>query len=197
MRLDWDDFYRTGRHQQAWEWDGPSPELEDFLATHPPGPGQAALDVGGGSGQDAVHLARVGWRAAGVDVSAEALALARQRSTREGVSVAWHQADVLALPFPDASFHLVTDRGCFHHIPDAQRDAYAREVARVLAPGGTLLLRGCRLRKLPFFPLSPECLQQHFPGHLFQLQSTAQIDLKTNAGILPALLCRLVRKESP
>lgn len=195
MMLDWDEFYRSGRHRQAWELNEPSPELAAYLAAHPARPGQAALDIGCGTGQDAVALAAAGWRAVGVDVSVEALALARRRSAQYGVQVDWHQADATNLPFAPAVFQLVVDRGCFHHVPDGQRAAYAQEAARVLAVDGVLLLRGCRARRLPFVPLTAEAVRRYFTARLFHLDSIAEIDLQAGTGTLPGLLCRLVRRN--
>lgn len=195
MMLNWDEFYRSGRHQQAWELHEPSPELAAYLAAHPARPGQAALDIGCGTGQDAVALAAAGWRAVGIDVSAEALGVARRRSAQYGVQVDWHQADATNLPFASAAFQLVVDRGCFHHIPDGQRAAYAQEAARVLAVGGVLLLRGCRVRRLPFVPLTAEAVRKYFAARLFHLDSIAELDLQAGTGTLPGLLCRLLRRN--
>jgi SAM-dependent methyltransferase len=53
------------------------------------------------------------------------------------------QADVRQLPFPQDSFDVVLDRGCFHYLQAADRPGYATEVERVLRPDGRFLLRAC------------------------------------------------------
>lgn len=99
-----------------------------------------AVDVGCGTGEDARWLARAGFETVGVDLSATALRIARER-TQPGTSVAWRVGDVTALPAEDASCVLVTDRGCLHHVASRDLPAYVSEVARVLAPGGAWLIR--------------------------------------------------------
>jgi SAM-dependent methyltransferase len=105
-------------------------------AALPHGLGQHAriLDAGCGTGRNLLHLAPRG-RAYGVDISPEALRFCRQR----GVSVA--RASLLALPFGDASFDLVTAFDVLYHrwVEDDLRAI--RELARVLRPGGLLLVR--------------------------------------------------------
>jgi SAM-dependent methyltransferase len=58
--------------------------------------------------------------------------------------VDWREGSVLELPFGEASIHFAQDRGCFHHVPDAERERYASELARVLVPGARFLLSGGR-----------------------------------------------------
>jgi len=92
------------------------------------------LDAGCGTGANLLHLARHG-RACGVDISPDAL----RRSRERGASVA--RASLLALPFGDASFDLVTAFDVLYHrwVEDDARAV--RELARVLRPGGLLLVR--------------------------------------------------------
>jgi SAM-dependent methyltransferase len=99
------------------------------------------LDAGCGAGRNVEHFAREG-RAVGVDLSPEALAFCRDR----GVAAA--RASVLALPFADRSFDLVTSFDVLYHrwIAD-DREAVA-ELARVLRPGGLLLVRVPALKAL-------------------------------------------------
>src|ERR1039457_3620765 len=52
-------------------------------------------------------------------------------------------ADVTSLPVRAGSADLLLDRGCFHYLPAGSRGDYAEEAARVLRPGGRLLLRMC------------------------------------------------------
>jgi SAM-dependent methyltransferase len=103
-------------------------------------PGDAALDLGCGAGFDAfVAASAVGptGRVAGVDLSLEMLAVAESGRAAAGLSnVEFRQADVEALPFPDASFDVALSNGVLNLIPD--KPAALREVFRVLRPGGQL-----------------------------------------------------------
>ncbi len=77
---DWDAAYRNGRHERSWSLDCGSPELIEYLNTSMLREGQAALDLGCGIGSDCIALARAGYAVTGVDISAEALRIAKERS---------------------------------------------------------------------------------------------------------------------
>ena len=98
------------------------------------------LDLGCGTGTNDLWLSRRGFDVSGVDVAPTAIAIATERARRAGVAVDLRVASVDRLPFPNARFTYALDTGCFHSIPLRQRRRYAREVARVLRPGGRLLL---------------------------------------------------------
>jgi SAM-dependent methyltransferase len=100
-----------------------------------------ALDAGCGTGRNVAELAREG-PAVGVDLSPEALAFCRQR----GVAAA--RASVLALPFADRSFDLVTSFDVLYHRWIADDRAAVAELVRVLRPGGLLLVRVPALKAL-------------------------------------------------
>ena len=104
------------------------------------GEGEAVLDLGCGAGFDAFVAAElVGreGRVAGIDLSPEMLAVAESGRAAAGLSnVEFRQADVEALPFPDASFDVAMSNGVLNLIPD--KPAALREVFRVLKPGGRL-----------------------------------------------------------
>lgn len=93
-----------------------------------------ALDLCCGTGRTAALLRDAGHAVVGLDRSADQLRLARRR---HGPLV---RGDAAALPFADAVFTLVTAMWITTDVDDVT--AVLREVARVLAPGGTLLLHG-------------------------------------------------------
>jgi SAM-dependent methyltransferase len=99
------------------------------------------LDSGCGTGSILGHLSARG-RAVGVDLSPDAARLARAR----GAAVA--RAELLALPFADDTFDCVTSFDVIYHRWVADDAAAVREMARVLRPGGLLLLRVPALKML-------------------------------------------------
>ena len=105
--------------------------LDQTIGQHP---SMSILDAGCGTGAVMAYLAQYG-QATGFDFSAEALRFSRQRGHQ---SLA--QASVIDLPYADSSFDLVTsfDVICEIGVDDEQA---LHEFARVLKPGGWLLLR--------------------------------------------------------
>ena len=111
--------------------------------------GQELLDVGCGGGHLLVYAAgmRPDLRVTGLDLSREQVARAKRRLAHVSSRASVRQGSVLDLPFADGSFDVVTSVGSIKHWPDQARGL--AECARVLAPGGRLLIveadRGCRL----------------------------------------------------
>jgi SAM-dependent methyltransferase len=99
------------------------------------------LDAGCGSGYNLVVLAGLG-RALGVDLSPDALAFCRERG------VVALRASVLGLPFRDQAFEAVTSFDVIYHAWVGDDRAAVAEMARVLRPGGVLLVRVPALRAL-------------------------------------------------
>ena len=97
------------------------------------------LDVGSGAGQIAAHLLKYADADAQItccDLSAEMLRRARTRL--KSTSPSFVTADIVRLPFADASFDCVTCGYVLEHLPDARTGL--AELARVMAPGGRMLL---------------------------------------------------------
>lgn len=107
-------------------------------------PGESLLDVGCGTGGVTIpgkqHVGP-GGKAAGIDPSPEMIAVAQQKALRKGLEIDFRVGVIEALPFPDASFDVVTASLMIHHLPsdELQRSGFA-EIYRVLKPGGRLLI---------------------------------------------------------
>jgi SAM-dependent methyltransferase len=125
-------------------WDGHplSPTLRG-LVEGPDGltPGRA-LDIGCGTGDNAIYLARNGWQVTGVDYVDKPLAKARTKAAKAAVSADFVRADATRLGSAGigSGFGLIVDNGCLHGMSDADRDAYAREVTTLAAPGARLVI---------------------------------------------------------
>lgn len=138
MSLGYRILYRLGI--TPWERDE-VPEPVKRLAGEPSAPGRA-LDLGCGSGRDAVYLAQQGWQVTAVDAVTQALGEARERARTAGVEVDFRQGDVTRLEqlgLDAGTFDLVLDRGCFHGLGREEQEACARGV-NALAGGHAELL---------------------------------------------------------
>jgi SAM-dependent methyltransferase len=104
-------------------------------------PGHSVLDIGCGTGTDALALAAMvgpNGRVVGIDLSESLIALAMQRAAGLGLPVTFQQADIHAMPFVDGAFARTRIDRVLHFLPDRSR-ALA-EAARVTAPGGLMLV---------------------------------------------------------
>ena len=101
-----------------------------------------ALDIGCGSGRDAVHLAGRGWQVSAVEFVDKPLARARQRAAEEGVEVQWVKGDVgeLGRLGLEPGYDLLYDFGCIQGLPDAARQGAAAGMTELASPGARLLL---------------------------------------------------------
>lgn len=99
-------------------------------------PGEHALDLACGTGDIAVRLALAGAAVTGLDVTTAMLQLAAVRN-RGVTGVRWLQGDMMALPVPSASQHVVTAGYGLRNVPEL--DPALCEILRVLRPGGRFL----------------------------------------------------------
>jgi ubiquinone/menaquinone biosynthesis C-methylase UbiE len=103
-------------------------------------PGQKVLDIGCGTGRFTVPLAEIGADTSAVDISAGMLEVLSEKLADRGLSADLRLGDMCQLPFPDATFDVVTSFLALMHLPLADRPAVWREVRRVLKPGGRMIL---------------------------------------------------------
>jgi len=106
-------------------------------------PGEQALDVGCGTGTLALAVARhVGssGRVVGIDPSAQQIARARAKAARVHAPLDFQIAVIEQLPFPDQTFDVVFSTLMMHHLPAPLKRQGLAEIARVLKPGGRLVI---------------------------------------------------------
>jgi ubiquinone/menaquinone biosynthesis C-methylase UbiE len=103
------------------------------------GPDDTVLDVACGGGLVVCAFAKTVRHATGIDLTPAMLEQARKNQAAQGLTnVTWQQGDVVPLPFPDASFSIVTSRFAFHHFLDPL--AVLREMKRVAKPRGKVMV---------------------------------------------------------
>jgi ubiquinone/menaquinone biosynthesis C-methylase UbiE len=125
--------------------------------------GERVLDVACGTGVVARMAApQVGTKGhvAGIDLNPGMLARARAASPPQGATVAWREGDAGALPFDPSTFDAVFCQLGFQYFPD--REQAAREMRRVLKPGGRLVALVWRaLDHSPGFSALAAALDKH------------------------------------
>lgn len=159
----WEEFYGSGRRP----WSGrPNALLVDELAIRPLAPG-TVLDLGSGSGGDAVWFAALGWTVTAVDISTAALTIGAEAAQIAGVTdrIAWSRRD-LETDFPAGGWDLVV--ASYLQSPVAlDRDRVLQAASEAVRPGGTLLVLG----------------HERFPDS----HQGALTELPTTSGVLGAL----------
>lgn len=147
---------QTMEVHDGWTRDFRTPENDrffnmafDYIAGcfGPPGD-ERVLDAGCGSGTKSLHLARRGFRVLGLDFSSAILDPARQTAEIAGLTgrIEFQQGDLTALSLPTGSLRRIVCWGVLMHVPAVEK-AIA-ELARVLAPGGILVISEGNLRSI-------------------------------------------------
>jgi ubiquinone/menaquinone biosynthesis C-methylase UbiE len=96
--------------------------------------GKRVLDYACGLGKWSVHLAQLGGRVSGFDLSGVAIEHARKRAQHNGLGIGFEQADAATLPYEDAEFDVVLGIAALHHV--IKYPGTGDELLRVLRPGG-------------------------------------------------------------
>ena len=116
------------------------PDLENLVHMAQPESHWRVLDIATGGGHTALTFAPFVASVVASDLTPAMLEQAAAHIRAKNVhNVSYREAAATDLPFADESFELVTCRIAAHHFPDAQR--FVHESARVLRPGGLLLLQ--------------------------------------------------------
>lgn len=140
VRSQMDRIYRDLTLEEIpWNLERPPGLLVDLVRSGRIPPCRA-VDLGCGAGNYAVWLAAQGFHVTGIDLSAEAVALATKLARHKGVSCEFVVSDLLAAGTPfEACFDFAYDWEVLHHILPEDRPRYVDHVHRMLRPGGCYL----------------------------------------------------------
>ncbi|MHB8872615.1 MAG: methyltransferase domain-containing protein [Myxococcaceae bacterium] len=177
-----------GRHASAY---ATSPghqrgsDLVRLIELLDPGPAEVALDVATATGHTALALAARCAEVVGLDVTPQMQGEFERAARERGVrNVRFQLGRAEALPFPDASFDLVTSRRAPHHFLDLR--GTVKEMARVLRPGGRL---GISDMTPPEAPGAAQFLNRletvRDRSHVGARTASEWLELVTAAGLVP------------
>jgi len=130
-----------------WEIDGPQSEIVHLAEN-----GEIRsplLDVGCGTGENALYLAGLGFEVVGIDIVSTAVEKALSKAKKRSLAATFLVWDALRLHELQKRFNTVIDSGFFHVLPDKKRPAFVKGLTSVLAPGGSYLM---------------VCFSEHEPG---------------------------------
>jgi len=130
----WNESYASG--VLPWDSGRPEPLLVEFVASGSVTPCRT-LEIGAGTGTNAIWMAERGFDVLGIDVSPLAVERAHAKMEGRPLRCRFAAMDFLAAPPPDSPFQFAFDRGCFHVFDEpSERERFVAHVAAALAPGG-------------------------------------------------------------
>lgn len=128
-----------------------------------------ALEFGCAYGATAVMLARLGWEVTGIDIDERRVALSKLNAARYGVQAEFLSVlDSHHLPFPDASFSLISANSVLEYVTADKLGGVCAEIDRVLRPGGILFIGGTSNRLMPREAHSHRWLVNYLPTDRWQ-----------------------------
>jgi SAM-dependent methyltransferase len=202
-REHWDRIYRS-RAVSDVSWYQPEARLSlELVRGVAPDLDAPIIDVGGGASTLVDGLLDVGYRNVSVlDISAAALAVARERLGGRASEVRWIEADLLAGPLPAREYAVWHDRAVFHFLTDArERGAYVAKAREAVRPGGHVIVASfaldgpTRCSGLEVVRYSPDEMHAQFgPG--FLLIDSVREEHHTPAGTTQAFIYCLCRVEA-
>ncbi|HEY3084923.1 MAG TPA: class I SAM-dependent methyltransferase [Candidatus Dormibacteraeota bacterium] len=157
-------MYRFGF--TPWDSGVPPPELKELVEGPQKRTPGKALDLGCGTGTNAIYMTQHGWDVTAIDFVPRAIEAAKAKAQAANVNPRLIVGDVTRLDELNVGdgYSLVFDLGCFHAIPESRRDAYVKGVTERSVPGADYLVWGFYAR-LNFFTnakVTPEELKTRF-----------------------------------
>jgi SAM-dependent methyltransferase len=133
---EWDERYKVGAEALPWDTGMPAPELVEYFERTDSKP-TSALEIGCGTGTNAIWMAQKGCKVVATDLSPTAIDLANEKLKEESVDVKFEVADILQTePVSNGSVDFVFDRGVYHVMPPDMRHKFIDRVYNALAKDG-------------------------------------------------------------
>lgn len=135
--VDWDDRYAS--KDTPWDTGEPDSNLVELVRSGELAPGRL-IEIGCGTGTNALWLAAQGFDVTAVDLASRAIEIARAKADAAGARVRFLRHDVLAAPLPGGPYDAAFDRGVLHVFDErTERDRFVERVTSALRVGGRWL----------------------------------------------------------
>jgi SAM-dependent methyltransferase len=183
-----------------WDIGAPQPAMSALLGMYPPG--SPILDVGCGSGDLSIYLAKLGYPVLGIDFVEKAIANARGKAGILPPPVRplldFQVADALKPSSLQRQFGAVVDSGFFHLFDSEQCDRLVDEIAQILLPGGHYYLHEFAIDfPLPNLPrqITAEELQGRFtPEKGWQIKEIQPVDFLSRIAPPVPAICACIER---
>ncbi|WP_242215427.1 class I SAM-dependent methyltransferase [Bacillus cereus group sp. BfR-BA-01383] len=131
----WDDFYSNREKEISFFTNKPDENLVSYFEKKLLNSGKV-LELGCGSGRNAIYFAENGCLVDAIDLSKESIHWATERAKEKNVNVNFIHDNIFDLQIEEGTYDIVYDSGCFHHIAPHRRMSYINLVKKALKPGG-------------------------------------------------------------
>jgi 2-polyprenyl-3-methyl-5-hydroxy-6-metoxy-1,4-benzoquinol methylase len=142
------DFFNSA-YKGTPPWDIGRPQREIIRLAEDGEISGRVLDVGCGTGENALYLANLGFEVWGIDSASSAIKKAKEKAKKRGITVNFLVSEALKLQSIKNKFDTVIDCGLFHVFSDEERPLYAESLLSALHPGGKYFM---------------VCFSEHEPG---------------------------------
>lgn len=177
----WDERYQNG--ETPWDTGVPSRELVRLVESRTVAPGRA-LELGCGTGTNAVYLAQHGFEVTALDISAVAVRAARLRAESHSVAIEFVLADICTWNPSVEPFDFVFDRGCYHTVRRDNLPGLLRTLERITRPGSRYLVLAGNAREPA--TMGPPRVHEHELraelGDLFRVDSLVEFRFEDPGG---------------
>ena len=194
---DWEEHYRAGT--APWDTGRPDREMIRVVESRPIPPCRT-IELGCGTGTNALWLAQHGFDVTAIDLVPLAIERAEARAAAADATIRFVAADLLKLPDLGPSFDFLLDRGCYHAVRRENAAGYVATIDRLLRPGAMgLVLAGNA--KEPHQPGPPVVDEQQIRGELgsrFEIVALEEFrfDAEMGPGVKPLAWSCLIRKPA-
>ena len=132
----WDQRYSSGN--TPWDTGLPSQELQRIICEHGIKPGRA-MELGCGTGTNALWLASLGFDVTGIDLSGLAIGKASEKAVAATPRVKFLEADILNPPDLGGPYDFIFDRGCYHCVRRIDANRFLATLRTLIGPNSTAL----------------------------------------------------------